>query len=92
MRRSSQVRSLDSSSIVEVRRRKRERSAAFQLDPLGLITRTCPGRDWGPCYQFTQAGCTSLQNSPGCAMFTSGEAQELMKALAKELGYAVVLA
>ena len=92
MRRSLQVRSIVFPAVVKPNHRTRTSTAESQIDNLGLVTKIWPGREWGPCYRLTQAGCTSLLNAPGCALFTRGEARELMNALAKELGYAVVLA
>ena len=89
---SLQVRSIVFPAVVKSKHRRHSTAAGCQIDNLGLVTRIWPGRGWGPCYRLTQAGCTPLLSSPGCALFTRGEAQELMSALAKELGYAVVIA
>jgi hypothetical protein len=92
MRRSLQGRSMVLPAVVDAKHSRRKRTVGSQIDSLGLVTRVWPGRGWGRCYQFTQAGCTQLQSTPGCALFTRGEAQELVNALAKELGYPVVVA
>lgn len=92
MRRSLRVRSIVFPAVVKSKHTRRTDVAGSQIDDLGLVTKIWPGRGWGPCYRLTQAGCTPLLSSPGCALFTRGEAQQLMSALAKELGYAVVMA